>query len=359
MKTVLIAGAVGLLGRAAVEHFSGLDGWRVIGVSRRRPDFETDAEFLSVDLTDRAACDAGFARLPQVTHIVYTALYEKPDLIAGWRDPKQMEVNLAMLRNLVEPILDRGSLRHVSLLQGAKAYGAHIEPVPVPAKERWPRHGHENFYWLQEDYLRERSAQRGFAMTVLRPQVVFGDVAGVAMNLTAVIGAYAAIRREEGRPFAFPGGPPYLLEAVDARLLARVRAWAAESPAAPGETFNVTNGDVFVWHNVWPALAEALGVEPGEPEPLALGETLPRKEAVWARIVERYGLRPLRLAELLGLSHHYADFCFAYGARKSPPPALVSTIKLRQAGFHDCIDTEDMFRELIAALQAKRVIPRY
>lgn len=27
MKTVLIAGALGLLGRAAVEHFSGLDGY--------------------------------------------------------------------------------------------------------------------------------------------------------------------------------------------------------------------------------------------------------------------------------------------------------------------------------------------
>ncbi|HUF88203.1 MAG TPA: SDR family oxidoreductase [Thermohalobaculum sp.] len=360
-ECVLIAGASGTVGQAAVSHFEALGERTVIAVSRRPAAHGGTGRVrqLAIDLMDAGACRGAVSALPPVTHLVYAALYEKPGLIAGWRDPEQMEVNLAMLRNLAEPILERGSLRHVSLLQGTKAYGVHIHPIAVPARERWPRDPHENFYWLQEDYLRERSARRGFAMTVLRPQVVFGDVAGVAMNLTPVIAAYAAIRREEGRPFAFPGGPPYLLEAVDARLLARVLAWAAESPAAAGETFNVTNGDVFVWHNVWPALAEALGVEPGEPEPHALGATLPGKEAVWARIVERHGLRPLRLAELLGLSHHYADFCFAHGARRPPPPALVSTVKLRQAGFHDCIDTEDMFRELIAAMQESRLIPRF
>lgn len=127
-----------------------------------------------------------------------------------------------------------------------KAYGVHLRPIRVPARERWPRDPHNNFYWLQEDHLREQAARHGFAMSVLRPQVVFGDAVGVAMNLIPTLGAWAAIRREEGRPFSFPGGPPYLLEAVDARLLARALAWAAESPAAAGETFNVTNGDVFV-----------------------------------------------------------------------------------------------------------------
>jgi len=42
---------------------------------------------------------------------------------------------------------------------------------------------------------------------------------------------------------------------------------------------------------------------------------------------------------------------------RAAPPALVSTIKLRQAGFSDCIDTEDMFRELFAQLVAKRILP--
>ncbi len=62
---------------------------------------------------------------------------------------------------MVEP-LDRpgGALRHVTIMQGGKAYGVHIHPqIAVPARERWPRDPHENFYWLQEDFLRERQAK--------------------------------------------------------------------------------------------------------------------------------------------------------------------------------------------------------
>ena len=31
--------------------------------------------------------------LREVTHVFYAALYEKPDLVAGWRDHEQMDVN--------------------------------------------------------------------------------------------------------------------------------------------------------------------------------------------------------------------------------------------------------------------------
>jgi hypothetical protein len=35
----------------------------------------------------------------------------------------------------------------------------------------------------------------------------------------------------------------------------------------------------------------------------------------------------------------------------------VSTIKLRQAGFADCIDTEDMFRDWFRILARRRILP--
>ncbi len=358
-KTVLIAGASGVVGHAATEHFTGLDDWTTIALSRRRPEIPPGRarQHVPLDLRDADACRAAVAAMPDVTHLVYTALYEKPGLVDGWRDPEQMGTNLAMLRNLLEPLSERGSLRHVSLLQGTKAYGVHIHRIAVPARERWPRDPHENFYWLQEDHLREASAKHGFGMTIFRPQVVFGDVVGVAMNIAPVLGAYAAICRAEGRPFSYPGGPAYVLEAVDARLMAKALAWAAEAPGARNETFNITNGDVFVWQNVWPAIADELGVELGPDEPRSMGDFLPTKAQTWDRVVERYRLRPIPLPALLGESHHYADFTFAYGARHRPPPALVSTIKLRQAGFGECIDTEDMFRELFRSLAAKSILP--
>ncbi|WP_420391240.1 NAD-dependent epimerase/dehydratase family protein [Acuticoccus sp.] len=351
----MVAGASGLVGEAATLAFAAR-GEPVIAVSRRPPRAADGVRHVAVDLTDADAVLAAVAGLPPVTHLVYAALYEKPDLVAGWRDPDQMATNRAMLDALLTAVADRGALAHVSLMQGTKAYGVHLRPIAVPAREDAPRHAHDNFYWLQEDLLRERAAEHGFAFTIWRPQVVFGETVGVAMNLVPALGAYAAIRREEGRPFSFPGGPPYVLEATDARLLGRALAWASEAEAAANATFNITNGDVFVWHNVWPAIADALGVEPGEPERHSLA-SLPEKADVWERVVARHGLEPTPLPALLGASHLYADFAFATGASRPPQPALVSTVKVRQAGFHECIDTEIMLRELIAALQERRIIP--
>ncbi|MBM6594430.1 SDR family oxidoreductase [Microvirga pudoricolor] len=360
-KTVLIAGASGVVGQAALEHFLGRDDWDVVALSRRPPDVMPSRPYrhLPVDLRDAGSCRMAAAGLEDITHVVYTALYEKPGLVRGWRDPEQMEINLSMLRNLTESLLANArGLRHMSLLQGTKAYGVHLHPIAVPARESWSRDPHENFYWLQEDYIRAIAATADLGFTIWRPQVIFGDVVGVAMNITPILGVYAAICREEGLPFGFPGGPAYLLEAVDARLLAKALAWATTAPGARNETFNIANGDVFVWQNVWPAIADALGIAPGPEDRRSLAAFLEGKDAVWDRIVVKYGLRPLALKEVLGESHHYADFTFATFAKSSaPPPALVSTIKLRQAGFGDCIDTEDMFRDWFRILRDKRILP--
>jgi hypothetical protein len=36
---------------------------------------------------------------------------------------------------------------------------------------------------------------------------------------------------------------------------------------------------------------------------------------------------------------------------------IVSTIKARQAGFHDCMDTEDMFQKWLRRFQELRLLP--
>ncbi|MGH9094380.1 MAG: short-chain dehydrogenase, partial [Acidimicrobiales bacterium] len=195
------------------------------------------------------------------------------------------------------------------------------------------------------------------AFTIMRPQIVVGPNTGVVMNLPPVIGAYAAICKEEGRPFGFPGGVPWVLEAVDCRLVAGAIRWAADASGAAGEHFNLTNGEVFSWRDLWPAFAEELGVEPGPDQPVRLSEHLPAKAAVWEEIVAKHGLRPNSMTELLGESHHYADFCFAYGAEESPPPAFVSTVKIKQAGFTETWDTEESFRHWLRVLIERRVLP--
>lgn len=352
----MIAGASGVIGRAAVTAFAAR-GWQVTALSRRRPAIEAEYRHFAVDLTNPAASRAALEALPPVSHIVYAALYEEPDLVKGWQSEAQMDTNLSMLRALVEPLTDRGDRPHLSLFQGTKAYGVHVRPFPVPARESWPRHDHANFYWLQEDYLRARAADGALSMTIWRPQVVFGGAVGVAMNLIPVLGVWAAICAAEGRGLSFPGGPAYLLEAVDADLIADALVWAARSERAVGETFNITNGDVFVWQNVWPVIAEATGLTVAEPHKAVMVDVLPKKVGLWHQIAQEQGLAQPDLLAMVGHSHHYADFTFATHARRDPAPALVSTIKLRQAGFDGCMDTEAMFRRLIAELQDTNLLP--
>jgi len=360
MNTVLIVGASGVIGAAAVEHFAALPDWRVIGLSRREPEVAAGVDYrhLAVDLTDAAACAAAAKGLGDVTHVVYAALFEKPGLMPGWFEADQMQTNLAMMDNLLTPLLKRATgLAHVSVLQGTKAYGAHVHPLAVPARESGARDPHDNFYWLQEDYIRAAQAGKDWSFTIWRPQIVYGGATGVAMNLIPVIGAYAAVCRELGLPFACPGEHGTIIEAVDTDLIAAALAWAAQAPAARGETFNITNGDVMVWKNVWPAIADALGLAPAFGTPVSLSAFLPAHADVWDRIVEKHNLRRIAMKDLVGESHHYADLLFGWGATNTPDSFLVSTIKLRQAGFGDCIDTEAMFRKWFARLEARGILP--
>ena len=357
-RTVLIAGASGLVGSAAVRQFAQLPDWEVIGVSRRAPTGSARATFVSVDLTDHRQCADVFSRMTDVTHLVYAAVNEQPGLEEGWKDRAQMRLNLAMLENLFAPLAAAPGLQHVSLLQGTKAYGAHLGRIAVPARERAPRHPHENFYWLQEDYLRAQQRGKQWQWTIWRPQLVFGEAIGSNLNVVPAIGVYAALRREAGLPLAFPGGPAFVFEAIDADLLAEAMAWAATAPTAGHEIFNITNGDVFAWPEVWPVIADAVGMPVGPPAPMSLVQEMPKHAAAWAAIVRKYHLRtPEDLQAFVGASFGLADFCFAYGVDHAPPPILVSTIKLRKAGFAGCMDTEDMLRKWFQRFQDLRLLP--
>ena len=354
MKTI-VAGASGVVGRAVLDHHMR-QGFDVIGTSRRPPAHLPNAPFEPLDLMDRNACTQFGARHPDATHLVYTALYEKPGLIRGWRERDQMDTNLSMLRNLLDA-LPANVLRHVTLLQGTKAYGAHVEPMQIPGRESRPRHPHENFYWLQEDCLRDWCAQRGATFTIWRPQIIFGHALHAPMNLLAAIGVFAAIQRERGEALFYPGGPASVTEAIDANLLARAITFAQEHPQCADETYNITNGDVCRWPDLFPSLAEMLGL-PFEQrdEGLAL-VGLYGAEGEWSQLVSRHRLQPLTIREIVGDSFHYADALFNYSGTRTPPPALLSTIKLRQAGFGECMDTEAMFGTWFSELSRLRILP--
>ena len=355
---VLIVGASGLVGTAAAISFARA-GWPVVAASRRRPELLNDAdiEFVPMDLQDKEACAGACMKLQGITHVVYTAVYELPGLVDGWSDPDQIRTNGQMLENLLVALAQSNQIQHVTLLQGTKAYGAMVGPMRVPARESQPRVEHPNFYWVQEDFLRDHAKHHDYTFTILRPQMIVGPNHGVVMNLPPVVGVYAALRQAEGLPLAFPGGVDRAMEAVDARLVGDACLWAAFNESAAGETYNLTNGEVFSWRDMWPAIARALDVPLGEDEPLSIAEYLMQRQDLWQSIVARHDLAPNTLEQIVGESHHYADLCFAFGANDAPPPIFVSTVKIHQAGFNQTYNSEESFCYWLRDLRSRRIIP--
>src|SRR5260370_32027324 len=106
-KKVVVAGATGLVGNAALRHFSAAEGCEVVALSRRKPRELHGARYVQVDLTDPAQCTRVSSELLRATHLVYAALYEGANLIVVWRDPTRIRTNVLMLLNLLARLHSR------------------------------------------------------------------------------------------------------------------------------------------------------------------------------------------------------------------------------------------------------------
>lgn len=358
-RKIAVIGASGLIGQSCIAHFSRQPDCEVVCLSRRAPFHLHGATFQAIDLRDPDSVRAAAPALEGTTHLVYAALYEAPSLVAGWSDDEQIRINSEMLENLLTiGITDHKALRHVTLMQGTKAYGVHIRPMVLPAREyRSEMREQPNFYWHQQDYLAEQSERHGWAYTILRPQFVFGHSLGAPMNLIPALGVYAAILKAQGEPLHYPGGPMGILEAVDADLIAEAIDWSHGAPSAVNQIFNITNGDIFLWKNIWPALAASLGMEPGEDRPMELAREMPARAAEWDAIRQRHDLVAPEITAFVGASFQYADFALGFGRTTPWEDSIVSTVRLRRAGFSGAIDTEDMFAKWFERLRQDRLLP--
>ena len=103
-------------------------------------------------------------------------------------------------------------------------------------------------------------------------------------------------------------------------------------------------------------LAAEFGLELGGPSDAKMADEMPRHAQLWRHMAQRHNLAVADLGQLLGLSWQYADATFA-SRRPLPVPPIVSTLKLRQFGFHDCIDTEECIVQHLRAMQELRYLP--
>src|SRR3546814_11453784 len=79
----VVVGALGVIGRKLTETLGRRDDWEIVGLSRRTPDFDSRASYISLDLLDRADAEAKLAGLTDVTHVFYCAFQARPVLEIG------------------------------------------------------------------------------------------------------------------------------------------------------------------------------------------------------------------------------------------------------------------------------------
>jgi len=345
-KVALVVGAQGVIGRNLVGHLATLEDWEVIGLSRRGGEDAGRVRHLAVDLLDRDDARARLGGLREVTHIFYAAFQDRP----SWAE--LVAPNLAMLVNAVEAVEAAApGLRHVSLMQGYKVYGGHLGPFKTPARETDAGPMPPEFMIDQLAWLQARAG--GWSWSAIRPSVVGGTALGNPMNLAVAIAVYASMSKELGLPLRFPGKPgayDRLLEMTDAGLLARATVWAATDPRAAGQAFNIANGDLFRWNDMWPRLARCFDLDVAPPLPMPLDTMMADKAPLWAAMAAKHGLAPVPYRDVS--SWRFADFVFGFDY-----DMFADSSKSRRFGFHEFVDTEAMFLGLFQDLRRRRIIP--
>jgi nucleoside-diphosphate-sugar epimerase len=210
-----------------------------------------------------------------------------------------------------------------------------------------------NFYFNQQDWLEERQKGKRWSWSVVRPHAVCGFSTGGPMNLTLAIAVYANISKELGLPLSFPGKPgayKALYQTTDAALLAKSIEWMATDPKGANQAFNITNGDLIRWENLWPKFATFFGMESGPQRYMGLKNMMADKGPIWDRIVAKHKLKPYSYQDIVAWGYPENVFNSDYDI-------VSSTMKARLAGFHDAVDTEQMFLRMFAEFRENKIIP--
>ena len=346
-------GATGIAGRAACERLVA-DGWSVLGLSRRSESDVDGVVPVLADLTDAASLRQALAgRSP--THVFLTAWARQET------EERNIEVNGAMVRDVLDAVRTGDGVQHVALVTGLKhylgpfeAYGKGEMP-DTPFHEDEDRLPYPNFYYAQEDELFAAARRDCFTWSVHRAHTMVGYAVGNAMNMAQTLAAYAAICRETGRRFVFPGSQTQwdgLTDVTDATLLADQLAWAATTPAAADTAFNVANGDVFRWRWLWPLLARRLGVEPEgfSDAPRPLEQQMADVADTWRGIAEQHSLVADDIDRVASWWHTDADL-----GREME--CLSDQTRSRLAGWTGYRSTLESFLDTFALLEAERVVP--
>ena len=180
MKKALVAGALGVSGRALVHHLVALADWEVIGLSRRKPEFATPAPYVVIDLLTELYVDASSVSSAR--------------LRTSSRRPAEEGNSSRKLPPTWLCCGIRGSGRTFVcwVAQGnAAGRGEVLWRAPRPVQDAGeggrPAATPPNFYYDQQDYLAADAAGKTLVVDGAARSSICGFAVGNPMNMATVI----------------------------------------------------------------------------------------------------------------------------------------------------------------------------
>lgn len=257
-KHVLVTGATGTVGSRIVPRLLH-EGARVRALVRRRGPIEelSGAELVHGDLAEATSLGEVVAGMDAVVH---TAAYiEFGDPTTNWETARA--VNVEGTRVLAEAALAHGVRRFVHF-STCGAYDPQSSDIEVDEQGRLMLFENAPL-WTEVDDAYSQSkadaervlweiAERGLAVTVLRPPAVFG------VHPSSHWGSHMVDAVRRGTSMGLPR--MHLNHWTHAENLAEMTIVVLREPAAAGERYNAADG-TFRTHEFMGPVAQWLGVE--------------------------------------------------------------------------------------------------
>lgn len=258
----------GILGREIVfELAKDTKTWpTVYALSRsKKEDYPSNVKHTHLDLQGNPEDMANELGHIDAEYVFFTAYLAQDD------EDDATRVNGDMLQNFISALKLTGAAKKIKrfiLTTGCKQYGVHFGAPKNPMQEsdHWLKNPSypSNFYYRQQEILKKEAEENNWEWTVTYPNDVVGVAKGNFMNLVSAIGIYASICKELDQPLIWPGSPHFYTKfdsLTCSTLHAQFNAWAAFAPGAANQAFNVVNGDVESWQNLWPRVASKFGLK--------------------------------------------------------------------------------------------------
>lgn len=251
---VLVTGATGLLGSHLAERWTQAGAHVRVILRRHDPTPFLDSlgvEKVHGNLRDPIACRFACEGIDVVCHSAAK--------VGDWGAWHEFQEDTVETTRQISDAARHAGVRRFLQISSTSAYG-HPDDSQAPIREDHPLGTN---IWRQDPYtlakvecerLLWRMSKAGFPLTIVRPSWLYGQRDRITLK--------RLVTRMRARKFRLIGPGDNRLQAIDAAEVARAAIFAALSPAALGQAYNVTDLGPITQKQFFDLLAGSFGLPP-------------------------------------------------------------------------------------------------